>query len=359
MTSHPASFMARGWSLPNWGEYYKRYEEVDGPTPYPLKKPLMMSLALSQMAYQPAQTLVELPWIKLAKFFLVGFASVHESEFHDSGRPHLEAAARASRQIFAPVFLLLAAIGCWHRPRHVQENPVRWAACLLPLMCAAVYLIAGETSPRYSFHIHFALAMLAGTGLDAVSTRFVSRGAVREKIADISDVAASFGAALGLTLIFLIAALALPPLLKKFAGNLMLADMRLSKITVPQNAAISGETVFDSLVPLAAQPADGIVADARIQISPHEKQHSLSFFFWPEMPGILRRDTTAEFLVNGVAAKELNMRDAAHANRIVLPLPENSSEKVPLELRVELRATSAATLRAGDPAFRWGYIRTY
>ncbi len=356
--SHPFSFLARGWNLPMWGEYYGTYEQIDRMTPRPQKRPTMIGLVASQITYEPVRTLVELPWAKFGKFFLVGFASNHEIALRDGGYEELTVVARASRHLFAPFFLALAAIGCWRWPRLAGNCAARWITGLLPLLFAMVYLVFGETSPRYSFHVHFALAMLAGVGLHAVVERFGTRRASAEKIMRASDVVGSFGAASGLTLLFVIASIVLPPLLKNASGNLLIADMRTSKILVPPNAQANGETVFDRVVSLAAasQP-DGVIAAAEVPIMVGKDHSKLSFFFWPQMPETLRTNATVDFALDGTIVRHSEMNQMQPANLVELSLPRNDGG---CKLRVEIRAPAqGGKLQAGAPAFRWGYIRTY
>lgn len=358
LNSHPVSFVARGWNLPRWGEYYGVYEQVDRITPRPQKGATMTGLIVSQMACEPAKTLVALPWVKLAKFFLVGYAANHETQFHAQGFTRLEAAARATRQVFAPLFLLLAALGCWRWASGAGTHAERWLAGLLPLLFAAIYLVAGETSPRYSFHVHFALAMLAGVGLDAIVSRRAPPRGASPPLLRAQDAAASIGAAVALTLVLAAAALALPPVLKRCAGRLFLADMRQSRILIPAGAAAGGETVFERVVPFApTAPSNGVVASAEASVSPAGGQQFISWFFWPQASAAPWREATLDVLLNGVRVRSTRMGDLSSANWFSLPLPAGADR---CSLRLDLRGTVPSPAPpAGGPAFRWGYIRTY
>lgn len=158
------AFLARGWNPETGGEYCPRYEKLDMATPRPRKAEAMFKLVLSQIRHDPAKTCFWLPCIKTAKLFLVGYAS------------NLEESLALTRSPAAPwvgwvrrggtvLFLGFVLLGCF-RLAGMRELAPPWIPVLLvPLLTWGAYVLAGETSPRYSV---FCQPLLAVVGACAV-----------------------------------------------------------------------------------------------------------------------------------------------------------------------------------------------
>jgi len=155
------SFMARGWSVAAKGEYDGFYEQIDKATPPDLKDRSQLGLIISQLTYNKKEVMV-LPVVKAAKFFLVGFASNPELSFTATHQGLLNSVAVASRLIFAIGALGLAIVGCLELLWQKNMAPYQVALVLFPLLCVAAIALLGETSPRYSYVVHFVLAALGG-----------------------------------------------------------------------------------------------------------------------------------------------------------------------------------------------------
>lgn len=170
-----AAFMARGWNPETGGEYCARYEQLDMVTPRSKKAGAMFRLVLSQMRHAPVKTCIGLPCIKTAKLFLVGYASNLEeslSAVHSPALPWVSWVRRCGTAVFLG-FVLLGCI----RITGIREIPVAWIPVLLvPLLTWGAYVLAGETSPRYSVFCQSFLAVVGACavrdGADAKSPVF-------------------------------------------------------------------------------------------------------------------------------------------------------------------------------------------
>src|SRR5215475_11583321 len=163
--SYALGFMARGWNPVTLGEYFNRYQEIDSATPREEKAQSLGGLIASQVTYRPLFTLGVLPWVKIAKFFLVGYASETE-EGVSVGVPSFWAGAiMALRVSFAPLLLALVLVGVWLQARTLGFDPWFFYLGLIPIAACLATVFFGETSPRYSYFVHFALALIAGRTL--------------------------------------------------------------------------------------------------------------------------------------------------------------------------------------------------
>lgn len=143
------AFMARGWCPGTGGEYNPLYEKLDRATPWPEKPKAMFRLVASQIRHAPLETCFGLPCVKTAKLFLVGYASNLEESLALERSPALPAVGWARRAGTA-FFLLAVLLGCV-RLAGGKGSLVQWTPVLLvPLLTWGAYVLAGETSPRYS-----------------------------------------------------------------------------------------------------------------------------------------------------------------------------------------------------------------
>ncbi len=334
MSSHPISFTARGWNLVTMGEYYGGYEQIDRVTPWPHKTEAMKSLILSQMAHEPARTLIELPVIKVAKYFLIGYATALEQQLAAAAPPDLSRSFKATRLLFAPLLLGCVLLGLWRRfgdPERARTDRLFTAA--VPLLFCAVYVLAGETSPRYSFHVHGLLALLAAgafvRGADPA-------GSVRARVVAL----AGWGAAAVAGLVAL--ALFAPPLIRATAGPKLFADLRAAQDARGVPAA-PDQTVFSAVLSCEA-PAHAV------PFTVPGGRAAVSLFLWPLDSGRLA-DARVEITHAGAVLYAVPARDLAYVQRISAAVTPGATG--PLEVRI----TGLAPCEESVPLLRWGYLK--
>ena len=177
-------FMARGWAPETGGEYCGTYEVVDYLTPRAEKKPVQVAILASQAYYNPRVLLTSLLPIKLAKYFLVGYASGAEEMLAQNGATRARALAEGARTAFLLALLPFMFWGAWLLLPRLRA--ARGLSLILPCaLLAATYVLLGETSPRYSFYVQPFLFMLAALPLAAppARRRRWARAAVRPGLA--------------------------------------------------------------------------------------------------------------------------------------------------------------------------------
>jgi hypothetical protein len=164
MCSGPVSFMARGWSFETLGEYNSRYELMDRITPHRDKRDEMAAVVISRLSDQPADVFFRLIPAKIAKYFLIGYASGVEDALRMGGMPGGAALATGTRIVFAPVFLSLASLSAWRASR---RRPPRWLVIsgVAIVLTSLAFVIFGETSPRYSIYIQPLLCAFIAWGM--------------------------------------------------------------------------------------------------------------------------------------------------------------------------------------------------
>ena len=164
LESGAIAFMARGWAPETGGEYCNVYETIDVLTSPADKKTVQAAILASQAFYNPRALAGRLLPTKIAKFFLLGYASGAEEMLAHNGARRAAALAEGARTAFLLAVLPLMAWG---------------GGLLLPLLCrtrrlpvvlpcsilCATYVLLGETSPRYSFYVQPFLFMLAALPL--------------------------------------------------------------------------------------------------------------------------------------------------------------------------------------------------
>lgn len=178
--SGPIGFMTRGWAPETGGEYCGTYETIDYLTEREDKVAVQASILASQAFYNSHVLLTRLLPVKMAKYFLLGYASGAEEMLVHNGAFRPAQLAQGARTIFLLAVLPLMLWGGWlFLPR--LRRP-RWLMLTLPcsLLCAT-YVLLGETSPRYSIYVQPFLFMLAAQplALPAGRRRKLSRAACK------------------------------------------------------------------------------------------------------------------------------------------------------------------------------------
>lgn len=335
MSSHPISFTARGWNLATLGEYYGGYEQVDRVTPFAEKAEAMKGLIVSQMAYAPRRTLILLPVVKVAKYFLIGYATPVEPQLTVSGYDGLAQFAKGTRLAFAPIFLLSCLIGLWRMLAQRQLDAGRILVVLTPAVFCFVYLVAGETSPRYSFHVHGMLAMIGALAWTSVPA---GDAHVRVRNVALSCIAMAIALVLGSAV--------LPPLIKGRLSRLLVADLRGAQPPSP----FAESTPFTSTI---MQPTAGSNESGQsIHLGPAFARDHLSVFLWP-LAGERNSALAVEIRWNGASVFASGLGALARVQRVELPISADPVSGGTLTLKV----TGSAATTAGQPALRWGYVR--
>lgn len=170
LSSHFIGHMAMGWNLVTWGEYHGPVVALDRRTPLEQKNQVMKEYLMEQITSRPFDALVKLPVIKLIKLFQVGAASGAEENLDAANEERWLMIAKATRIVYAPVLLFLAAIGCVRFFVRNGDAVFSWALLVLAFVFA--YTFFSETSPRYSFFFLFVLIACASEGLDYLVSFF-------------------------------------------------------------------------------------------------------------------------------------------------------------------------------------------
>lgn len=162
------AFAARGWDLAYAGEYVETGEQLDILTPGPQKNRFFLKYLASQCAYNGGAVVGRLFPAKLAKFMLLGYASLGEEVLFANGADAVARAARGARVAWFLVFGVLGVVGLKMMDRRVLEvdggRKVAWLVVPVAMFAVAVVL-AGETSPRYSMPVQPLLFAVAAWGL--------------------------------------------------------------------------------------------------------------------------------------------------------------------------------------------------
>lgn len=335
MSSHPISFTARGWNVVTWGEYYGVYEQIDRETPWPEKPDAMKALILSQIAHEPAKTLIALPLVKVGKYFLIGYATAIEQQLDGAGYARMREAFRGMRVAFAPVFLLLCILGLWRMLRNESaRDPNRVFIAGVPLIFCAIYVIAGETSPRYSFHIHGLLAVLGALAWAEPAARVPARTAARR-------LAGWWG---GVALVMGLSALALPPLIRRAAGDQLFVNLKAQQDGLCHFEWIE-PTVFTERIVCAGED---VVAQGSALFVP-EGSTRVSLFIWP-----LDREALRGGRVAAMQGERLLWEHEADALPHVLRVEASIDPANPGAFEIRVIGAACAP---NAPLLTWGYVR--
>jgi hypothetical protein len=159
--------LAIGWNLVTWGEFYGPLVTLDLQTPPDQKKEVMLGYIKKQIREHPFNALVRLPLVKGIKLFQLGANSGAEGQFEKAGQARWAAIVRATRLVFAPVVLLLAALGSCRFLRLARPESMTWI--LLVLDFTTAYVLFSEVSPVYSIYFQFVLLVCAAEGILTLS----------------------------------------------------------------------------------------------------------------------------------------------------------------------------------------------
>lgn len=344
MSSHPISFTARGWNLVTGGEYYGVYEQIDRVTPWPEKPEAMQGLILSQMTYQPVATLIKLPVIKATKYFLVGYATSIAQQLQEAASSRWVAAFNATRLVFTPLFVLLCGLGVWSAVGRRQQSPAQVMVWAAPAVFCLVYLAAGETSPRYSFHIHGFLAILAARGWVTRGTSEVPLGSRLGRLGVWAGLAA-----VGLGLAVLI----LPGLIRQATATKLFVDMRDAQ-SLDGVAIAPDSTVFTRVLHLPGAVVTSTVQQT-VSMPVSAGDRELSLFVWPLAEAPVREQARWDLMLDGAPVRSGALSELAYVQRLAIPLPGSPSGAM---VRVDLRISDLPPGHGSDePLLRWGYLK--
>ena len=290
LSSGTGAFLARGWMPETGGEYSATYEQIDWLTPLESKKTVMSSLVASQVYYNSPTLLFRLLPVKLAKYFLLGYASGAEEMLVHNGAEqwalHIKGARVAYLLAALPLMIWgsLLLIPLLHRSKLLC-----WTLTCLIFFASTSLL--GETSPRYSIYIQPFLFLLGALPLSW--NRPHCHCLLRSSRVPVFVACASLGILFVLIAGIIVAA---RPWLQSHA----MQDMRLLKIHSPAQAIAIPSTLapFEIRLP-AVQPAP---TWGTIQLPvPTDEPATFSFYILPMAglsashgtPAILRRQTAA------------------------------------------------------------------
>ena len=127
----------------------------------------MASYIQKQIREHPFDALVRLPVAKVIKLFQLGASTGMEETFEEAGHPRWGKGFKAIRFVFAPIVLLLAAIGSRRFLGSVELERLTWV--LLVFDFTVAYVFFSEVSPVYSFYCQFVLLACAAEGVTELS----------------------------------------------------------------------------------------------------------------------------------------------------------------------------------------------
>ena len=288
LSSGAAGFIARGWMPDTGGEYAAVYEQLDWLTPAAEKVSMQTSLLASQALYNPRPLLFRLLPSKLAKYFLLGYASGAEEMLLRNGAEKAAQLAKGARTAY-----LLAALpwmiwgGLLWLPLLRRTRRIAWTVPALAYVAATI--LVGETSPRYSFHVQPLLFILGALPLAWSARRraFLLRAARRPTAA----AAISGGVALLLAAGLLVAG-------RPWLRNHAVLDLREWRASPAPRRLPAAATRTPFEIHLAAEP--GTTSWGTLEWPPGRAPASeLSFYLLPlaglsasrDTPALLRRET--------------------------------------------------------------------
>ncbi|HAL91646.1 MAG TPA: hypothetical protein DCM68_01315 [Verrucomicrobia bacterium] len=164
LSSGTMAFVARGWMPETGGEYSVTYEQIDWLTPAASKQSMQASLLASQAFYNPWTLLFRLLPEKMAKYFLLGYASGAEEMLIHNGADTSARLAKGARIAYLLAGLPLMLWGGWLLLPLLRRTHRLCLVLPCVLFCAFTALV-GETSPRYSIYIQPFLFMLGALPL--------------------------------------------------------------------------------------------------------------------------------------------------------------------------------------------------
>ena len=289
-------FTTRGWAPETGGEYFGTYELVDFLTPRAEKKSMQVAILASQAYYNPRVLWAQLLPIKMAKYFLLGYASGAEEMLAQNGAERARALAEGARTAFLLALLPIILWGSWlvlPRLRRNRRLPLVVPCALL----AATYVLLGETSPRYSFYVQPFLFLLAALPLAATAARRRrwARAAVRPGLAAAAALGGVWLAGAGAL------AVARPAL-----GRVALPDLRSWTAAAGAESADLPATLAPFEIRLAPQIASGGTAWGPVAVPALAPAPiAVAFYVLPEgMPAARLR--TAQLETESAAGTQTN-----------------------------------------------------
>lgn len=355
MRSHTLGFMSRGLNPVTWGEYLERFEQIDVATQPADKRRVLGGIIVSQLVRRPGTTLVLLPAVKVAKLFLVGYASGVEQGFEWAGSPGKAAIVRGARLFFAPPFLLLTLLGTWwwvRRGTWVRtETVLLWA----PVITCVATTWLGETSPRYSHPVHFALALVASIGIAACVRRLAAMGPAvpRRHLASASAVVLS---------VYVLLAGGSYVVARLWGTDLLFEDMRGASRRGACAPAVTEHSIshLEQRLDLCDGPdRAGCFVEGQLSLDGLARERSdVSLFVFAESP---RRSDLSAFGVSVWVGGHLEARarcsELEHGRRFVMRWSPSAVTNRLLRVRVEPEPSAARAEGLHSVTVRWGYVR--
>ncbi len=344
-TSGVPGFMARGWSIESLGEYDSLPEHLELAAPSEDRAQTMYAYILSQLYYHPRDVALKLLPAKMAKYFLAGYATDMDETFRRSGMPVTGNIFTGLRLIFAPVFLFSVLLGCMGLVRH-KGKPLNWLLmALLPVMACGVFVLFGETSPKYSFYIHPHMTLIA---VSAASLFGQASEATRSRKRSLLILLAAMT---GLICLYFFTVLGAAHAVRSAAQPGVFKNMR------NEDAGRSSPILFERTLLPDRLPAGAVATDTVSWPAVVKTPHRTVLYLWPvgDIPGA--DDAECRISVNGREVFQASLRSMKSVNRADwVSDAEEGEQKVELTLR---RAPADALASGeGTPGVRWGYIHS-
>lgn len=342
-TSGVPGFMARGWSIEALGEYDGLPEQLELAASPEDKAQTMYAYILSQIYYHPRDVVLKLLPAKMAKYFLVGYATDMDKTFAQSGMPVLGSVFRGMRLFFAPAFLLCVVLGCAGLVRQ-KERPAAWLpVVLLPVIACGVFVLFGETSPKYSFYVHAHMTLMAVSAAGLRSRISESVIGIRRTLAIMAVTAA------GIACLYFLVVWASAGAVRVMAPSRVFKNMSGAS---PARPLFAREVVLSTDPLRAADATDRISWDAVMTVP-----HKTVLYLWPAGDGSKPPDAECRISVNGREIFQAPLREIEGVRRVDWRSDaEEGRQSVELTLRRPL--TNGVTAADGPPGIRWGYIHS-
>lgn len=191
MSSGDIAFVTRGWMPETGGEYSGTYEQLDWLTPTEERQGVQERILKSQIYYNLPYLAFRLLPIKMAKFFLIGYASATEEMLHHN-QLHLFAQRLAAGRTF--FVLVILPLILWGGVRAVAD--LRKSKLLYLIVPCSIFalgtILLGETSPRYAAYVQPFLFILAGVGIALPQTSFYKTQIIGRTCVYITSLALTF-----------------------------------------------------------------------------------------------------------------------------------------------------------------------
>ncbi|MGD9874725.1 MAG: hypothetical protein AB7T27_10745 [Kiritimatiellia bacterium] len=342
-TSGVPGFMARGWSIEALGEYDGLPEQLELAAPPEDKAQTMYAYILSQIYYHPRDVVLKLLPAKMAKYFLVGYATDMDKTFAQSGMPVLGSVFRGMRLFFAPAFLLCVFLGCAGLVRH-KARPAAWQpVALLPVIACGVFVLFGETSPKYSFYVHTHMTLIAVSAAGLRSRTSESVIGIRRTLAIMAVTAT------GIACLYFLLVWALAGAVRVMAPSRVFKNMSGASAARP----LFAREVVLSTDPLRAADATDRISWEAVMTVPHKTV----LYLWPAGDGPETPDAECRISVNGREIFQAPLREIEGVRRVDWRSDtEEGLQSVELILRRPLTSEEAAV--DGSPGIQWGYIHS-